>query len=68
MKENTLTFDEVRTLIDRLAVYESGDPYGAFGETIINDLVVRGYSRARAEQVIDELKQKFVGMLKKMPP
>jgi hypothetical protein len=45
------TFYEIDDSIAMLAVLESGPAYEAFRESLLNDFLEEGWSRARAAQV-----------------
>lgn len=54
-----LTFEEIRSLIARLAIYENGDAYNAFRESILKDLESMGYTRESGQKLIDDLTPKL---------
>ena len=46
-------WDDIEKLVDDLAPL-NGDAREAFKQSIVNDLLARGYSEMRANQLIDE--------------
>lgn len=47
-------FEVIQWHIERTLIHLRGDAEHAYRESLLNDMVSHGYSRARAEQVIDE--------------
>ncbi len=47
------SWKDIEELALELSQYR-GEAHDTFRESIINDLLERGYSRARAEQLVDE--------------